>query len=177
MKKVVTLILTIFALIVFPMEQNASELDNNTRSQSDLTIKNEVYPVINDENTEPDPGEPGEPGDIRVFIGEREHIIGPGGVSFPAKINREKQNRHIQGTKEYIPGRSIFSGTLRDAEVLLDKWGGRGKGTWIDTYKERVAFDRNIGTHIDENGIASLTRVALIHYSKTGAHIVPARPI
>ncbi|MBU2714286.1 hypothetical protein KCG35_24880 [Zooshikella sp. WH53] len=42
--------------------------------------------------------------------------------------------------------------------------------------KERVDFGENIGTYIDQAGNHSPTTKGIIHYSKDGIHIVPARP-
>jgi filamentous hemagglutinin len=42
--------------------------------------------------------------------------------------------------------------------------------------KERVNFGEKIGIYIDEAGNAFSTTNGIIHYSKDGIHIVPARP-
>lgn len=43
--------------------------------------------------------------------------------------------------------------------------------------KERVNFEKVIGEYIDPNtGVGVPTTNGIIHYSKNGAHIVPARP-
>lgn len=44
-------------------------------------------------------------------------------------------------------------------------------------YKEKVDFGEIIGFYIDEAGIEKLpTTKGVIHYSRKGAHIVPAYP-
>ncbi|WP_175527713.1 polymorphic toxin type 50 domain-containing protein [Marinobacterium iners] len=42
---------------------------------------------------------------------------------------------------------------------------------------ERVNFQENIGKYVDpSSGNSSSTTNGIIHYSKDGVHIVPARP-
>lgn len=43
-------------------------------------------------------------------------------------------------------------------------------------YVERVDFGHVIGMFVDDYGRASATTMGTIHHSKTGVHIVPARP-
>lgn len=42
--------------------------------------------------------------------------------------------------------------------------------------KERVNFGESIGYFLDERGVNFPTTNGIIHYSKDGIHIVPARP-
>ena len=42
--------------------------------------------------------------------------------------------------------------------------------------KERIDFGQEIGVFRDADGNEAPTTVGIIHYSKKGAHIVPARP-
>lgn len=91
-------------------------------------------------------------------------------------INREKQGRHIVGNRYYISGRSIFAGTIETAQTLLNEYAGTGE--MLGGYKERVNFGRVIGKYVDPaTGTQTDTTMGIIHYSNTGAHIVPARPI
>ncbi|MFV9511284.1 polymorphic toxin type 50 domain-containing protein [Tepidibacillus sp. LV47] len=91
---------------------------------------------------------------------------------FEAKVHLGKQGKHIPGHPNYQKGKSIFTG---DAQKLLDKYAG--KGQWIGSNKERVDFKQVIGKWVDPNtGKAYETTKGIIHYSKNGAHIVPARP-
>lgn len=87
-------------------------------------------------------------------------------------INTQKQGKHILGHDNFVVGKSI----LRvDADELLEKYAG--KGTMINQYKERVDFGKVIGEYYDVNkGHYLTTTKGIIHYSKTGAHIVPAKP-
>lgn len=93
---------------------------------------------------------------------------------FPKNINEDKQGKHIPGNKNYIPGRSILSITTEEAENLIKEYSGHG--TPVSEYKERVDFGRTIGIYVDLDGVGTSTTVGIIHYSKTGAHIVPANP-
>ncbi|UFJ40480.1 polymorphic toxin type 50 domain-containing protein [Brevibacillus humidisoli] len=91
---------------------------------------------------------------------------------FDATVHAGKQSKHIPGHPNYQPGKSIFTG---DAQKLLDKYAG--KGEWIGQNKERVDFGEIIGKYVDPvTGEAIETTKGIIHYSKNGAHIVPARP-
>lgn len=93
-------------------------------------------------------------------------------------INPEKQNRHIREEAGYTEGRSYIYGTVQTAQELIDRYHGTGqpvysrKGIWKK--KEIIAADRNIGVNIDAStGIGETTTRFVIHYSKTGTHIVP----
>jgi len=96
-------------------------------------------------------------------------------AGFPKKIHSGKQGKHIVGHNNYIKGKSIFNGTPEDAGKLIKKFGGTGakKGT----NKEIVDFGQVIGKYVDPNtGKLYNTTMGTIHYSKSGAHIVPSRP-
>lgn len=93
-------------------------------------------------------------------------------------INPEKQNRHIKTSELYDGMRSYISGDLQDAQALVDKYHGTGdilfdrKGEWKN--KELVLADADIGVDVDpKSGEGTPTNRFVIHYSKTGAHIVP----
>ena len=96
------------------------------------------------------------------------------------KINPEKQGRHIQSSKGYLPGRSyLYDGV--DAQELVDKYHGTGRpeisriGIWKNV--ENVSIESNIGVRVDPNtGEETHTNRFTIHYSNTGAHVVPAKP-
>ena len=90
-------------------------------------------------------------------------------------LSEDKQGKHIVGHKNYIEGRSIFDGTIDDAIKLVNKFDG--KGTSIGQGKERVDFGKVIGYYVDKaTGRKCPTTVGIIHVSKDGKHIVPARP-
>ena len=65
---------------------------------------------------------------------------------------------------------------MDDAQRLIDDFAGTGE--WIGTNKERVNFGEVIGQYVNPaKNEAVDTTVGIIHYSKTGTHIVPAQPI
>ncbi len=94
---------------------------------------------------------------------------------FDTTINTGKQGKHIVGNNNFIEGRSIFNGTADDAQRLVDDFAGTGE--WIGVNKERVNFGEVIGQYVNPatNEVVDTT-VGIIHYSKTGTHIVPAQP-
>lgn len=91
------------------------------------------------------------------------------------KINADKQKKHIPGAKNYEKGKSIFSGSVEDAQQLVSDFAGTGE--WINANRERVDFGKPIGTYKSgPNDPGVSTTVGIIMYSKMGTHIVPARP-
>lgn len=94
---------------------------------------------------------------------------------FPQKVHPGKQGKHIPGHNNYQKGKSIFKGTPETAQELINKYAGTG--AWKGSNKEVVDFGQVIGFYIDKNtGKAYETTRGTIHYSTTGAHIVPAAP-
>ncbi len=90
----------------------------------------------------------------------------------PVVINVDKQARHmidtVQGTRSYLA-----EGV--NAQKLLDDFAGTGD--FIQSYKEVVNTGNTVGYYVDQvTGVAQETSRITIHYSKTGAHIVPAPP-
>lgn len=96
------------------------------------------------------------------------------GVSHPGYINANKQRKHIPGSPEYEAGKSIWSGSVDDAINVFHRLAGNG--TRITATKERISTSSNLGLYVELDGTAYLTRNAIIHYSNTGAHIIPAAP-
>lgn len=95
-------------------------------------------------------------------------------------VNAVKQNRHIRSSVDYSPGRSyLFAESLEEAQQLIDKLHGKGelvfdrKGNWVN--KERVKSESVIGVAVDIDGNEAESHVGMIVYSKTGAHIYPAK--
>ncbi|MEN8699561.1 polymorphic toxin type 50 domain-containing protein [Bacillus infantis] len=163
------LILCTTSLFIFTGENSSFASDTNSPSNGyveDVLSDNQLQKIDEPQNIFPVKK--------NLFLGAGGTTINVHGTSYPAYINRQLQNKHIRGTKEYIPGRGIFSHTVEDADVLLKSYGGTGQK--IITGKERVAFGRSIGLYIDIEGTAWVTTKGVIHYSKTGAHIIPAAP-
>ncbi len=96
---------------------------------------------------------------------------------YSTELNRDSQGKHIPGHKNYQPdrGRSIFKGSLADAQGLVEEFAG--KGTWHGEQRETVDFGKVIGTWVSQDGSERLpTTRGTIHYGKNGAHIVPSKP-
>jgi len=94
---------------------------------------------------------------------------------FTTQINRHKQGRHIPGSSNYIPGRSPLSISFQEAQQLIEHYAGAGR--WQGGNKEVVRFPFRIGTYIhNDRTTRTPTPVGVIHYSRTGAHLVPANP-
>ena len=89
-------------------------------------------------------------------------------------LHKDRQGKHIIGHKNYTV-RSIFSGSLSEAQTLIKKHAG--SGIKLSGNKERIDFGRQIGYYVDQStGLKLPTTIGIIHYSKDGAHIVPCRP-
>ena len=94
---------------------------------------------------------------------------------FTTRLNADAQGKHIPGHRNYQKGKSIFRGSLADAQALIEQFAGAG--AWIGTNRERVNFGCVVGTCVSDDGATrEPTTIGLIHYSKRGAHIVPGRP-
>jgi tetratricopeptide (TPR) repeat protein len=96
-----------------------------------------------------------------------------------AQIEWDKQGKHVIGKHNFEPKKSIFE--HKDAELLLKKHAGSGipvRGTIGDVgYQELIDFKEFIGYNVCEiTGKKTPTNWGKIHYSKTGAHIVPTSP-
>ena len=93
-------------------------------------------------------------------------------------VNPEKQNRHILSSELYDGIRSYIYGDLTTAQNLVDEYHGTGgilfdrNGEW--KHKELVMAKVDIGVDVDKaSGNGTPTNRFIIHYSKTGTHIVP----
>lgn len=79
-----------------------------------------------------------------------------------------------------MPGKSEF--THPDPQHLVDNFAGTGQPAnnvprGQPGFKERVDFGQIIGNYVDPSTGEKLpTTKGIIHYSKAGVHIVPARP-
>ena len=95
----------------------------------------------------------------------------------PAKVHEGQQGKHIPGHKNYREGRSKLTISMSDADKLIREKGGTGKMVAHNSNRERVDFGIVIGFYVDnETGTSLPTSKGIIHYSKSGAHIVPSYP-
>lgn len=96
------------------------------------------------------------------------------------KIDWGDQNKHIPGKHNYLPDRSVFENP--DAQNLIKNFAGTGQKMnnvrpGEAGYKELVNFGEHIGIWKNKEGTLNLpTTRGVIHYSKSGCHIVPAKP-
>ena len=100
------------------------------------------------------------------------------------EIEISKQNKHLENTNEYKV--SLANGQQKSIiTVSLDSLKGYvGTGQQVGkteiglpSSKERVNFNKNIGIYIDPvTGDRTPTTMGIIHYSKNGYHVVPAKP-
>ena len=95
--------------------------------------------------------------------------------NFTKSLNKDKQGKHIPSHKNYKPGKSFLTISMNEVQSFVNTYSG--KGNPIGNNKERVDFGKVIGKYIDpDTGKSYDTTIGIIHYSKTGTHIVPARP-
>jgi len=91
-------------------------------------------------------------------------------------INTEKQNRHIEG-KKGSKGRSLLD---IDAQELLDLYFNNGDIKYSNEgriTKECFTHSSIIGRWLRPGTLEyTQTNRGTIHYSNTGAHIVPSQP-
>ena len=86
-----------------------------------------------------------------------------------------RQAKHMSGQPNYDPTKSIVTVGIKELQRLVELKAGTGR--WRGTNKEVVDFSRIIGTYRDgDTGQEFETTRATIHYSKAGAHVVPAMP-
>ena len=96
--------------------------------------------------------------------------------TYDTGIKIYKQNEHIPGTKQFIKGKSEIHIPIKDLQNLINSKAGTGSFIPKST-KERVDFGKVIGIWIDgPTGKSYPTTKGLIIYSKTGTHVVPAKP-
>lgn len=105
-------------------------------------------------------------------------ILGIANGTISLAINKQKQNRHILGTKEYREDKSVLYVSIEEAQDLVDRYHGTGemmynkKGEWENT--ETVKTNKIVGYLTDWATNQKIgTKTVTIHYSRTGTHIVP----
>jgi RHS repeat-associated protein len=96
------------------------------------------------------------------------------------KIEEGKQGKHVPGHNNFEPGKSEL--THSNPQSLVDEHKGTGQQVGSTPVgeagsRERVDFGTNIGVYVDPaTGQRSPTTNGIIHESKKGVHILPARP-
>jgi len=94
---------------------------------------------------------------------------------FTTAIHFGRQAKHMPGQPNHDPSKSTITLSLPRLQELVESKGGTG--TWRGNNKEVVDFGVPIGTYRTPGGGPPVaTSWGTIHYSKAGAHVVPARP-
>jgi filamentous hemagglutinin len=89
----------------------------------------------------------------------------------PPTIDQGKQEKHIPGTNNFIPGRSEV--THSNPQALVDQFAGTGQRSG---QREHVDTGQVVGVHVAQDGTRTTTTRMTIHYAQNGTvHIVPAR--
>lgn len=97
-------------------------------------------------------------------------------VTYTKKIHTGKQGKHIIGHNNYKKGKSILNVSTDTAQELINKYSGTGRK--IGSNREVIDFKKVIGKYVDpKTNKAYDTTIGTIHYSNTGTHIVPEKPI
>ena len=94
---------------------------------------------------------------------------------FTTVIHFGKQAKHLPGQPNYDPSRSTITIGIQKLQDLVER--KAGTGAWFSSGHEVVDFGVSIGIFHDRpTGLDHPTTRGTIHYSKTGAHVVPADP-
>ena len=91
------------------------------------------------------------------------------------KLHEGKQGKHQVEHRNFQEGRSVLTIALQILQDLLNEKAGTGQP--VGDHKERIDFGVVIGFHVNrETGEKRETTRGIVTYSKSGAHVVPARP-
>ena len=102
------------------------------------------------------------------------------GSNSGTKIEEGKQGKHVPGHNNFEPGKSELAHP--NPQGLVDEHKGTGQQVGSTPVgeagsRERIDFGTKIGVYVDPaTGQRSSTTNGIIHESKKGVHIVPARP-
>ncbi len=106
-----------------------------------------------------------------------------GSAELPLTIQADKQGRHIKGHKNFTDDKSYLAVEtieegLKLSWEIVEKYHGKGKLIYNknkENIKEKVETDIIVGYVFSKQCNKWVaTKVATIHYSKNGTHIVPA---
>lgn len=94
---------------------------------------------------------------------------------FTTAIHFGRQAKHMPGLPNHDPSKSTITLSISALQELLEA--KAGTGSWRGTNREVIDFGIIIGIyrHAD-SGFATPTSMGTVHYSKAGAHVVPAAP-
>lgn len=96
-------------------------------------------------------------------------------------VNPEKQGRHDKSSPLYIPGRSYMLIPLEEIQDIVNQYAGTGaRGESVIkrwNNKEIIEVPEFVGVNVNpQTKEKEKTNYLTIHYSKTGVHVVPAKP-
>lgn len=94
---------------------------------------------------------------------------------FTTVLHFGKQAKHLPGQPNHDASKSTITVSILELQHLVEL--KAGTGIWRYPNREIVDFGVLIGMHRDSNtGTLRQTPRGTIHYSKSGAHVVPAYP-
>lgn len=95
---------------------------------------------------------------------------------FTTVLHFGKQAKHIRGQPNHDPTKSEITVSITELQNLVELRAGSGKWNRQGT-RETIDFGVVIGVHRDgRTGKSTPSSWGTIHYSKSGAHVVPANP-
>jgi hypothetical protein len=96
---------------------------------------------------------------------------------FTTAIHFGRQSKHMPGQPNHEPTKSTITLPLTVLQELLEL--KAGTGLWRGSNREVVDFGVVIGVFrdLDATHEDAPTSIGTIHYSRAGAHVVPAAPI
>lgn len=95
---------------------------------------------------------------------------------FTTAIHFGKQAKHLPGQPNHDSSKSTITIGIQELQRLVELKAGTGRRLQGKA-KEIVDFGTTIGLYrATPNAPGVPTTLGTIHYSKTGAHVVPARP-
>ena len=95
---------------------------------------------------------------------------------FTTVLHFGKQAKHMRGQPNHDPTKSEITVSITELQHFVEF--RAGTGTWNPQgTRETIDFGVAIGVHRDgRTGKSTPTSWGTIHYSKSGAHVVPANP-
>lgn len=94
---------------------------------------------------------------------------------FTTALHFGKQAKHLPGQPNHDATKSTITVSIAELQHLVELKAGTGK--WYPSNREAVDFGVIIGLYRNfKTGRSRPTTQGTIHYSKTGAHVVPANP-
>ena len=104
------------------------------------------------------------------------------GGELPLSVKEGDQGKHVRGHNNFDPTRGEIDGGMEAARALVRRYHGRGEvHAHVDkdgnlSAREVCQAEGRIGVWRDRSGREAPTDRLTIHYSKRGAHVVPAKP-